>query len=243
VVELPRCARCRAVIEPGLNVVFRPDGRVHHAACPTILCPECSKEILPGTPIRRDGATLLHSNCWFRRFRGRAASRSAVMADAAERSAVRIAVRARIAAGTLAAEPPQRMSGGYSRGGICDACGAQIAEGKLEYEVHFPRSIARFHHDCFAAWDEERRRAPGGISGGSAVGSCALLFDVRLARGASRSRAAYEELRIAVVESWHAVEATTAFARVVRTRCAQLLETSSTRRRSAAARDLVPALG
>jgi hypothetical protein len=31
---------------------------VQYTKCPTILCPVCSKEILPNTPIRRDDAAL-----------------------------------------------------------------------------------------------------------------------------------------------------------------------------------------
>jgi hypothetical protein len=67
--ELPTCALCRLRVQPGQNVVFRPDGRVHHAECPKVICPVCAGEIPPGQPIRRDGEQLLHANCWIKRFR------------------------------------------------------------------------------------------------------------------------------------------------------------------------------
>jgi len=67
--DLPRCAACRVSIQPGQNVVFRADGRVQHVDCPKVLCPVCSRNVLPGEPIRRDGEHLLHANCWMRRLR------------------------------------------------------------------------------------------------------------------------------------------------------------------------------
>jgi hypothetical protein len=73
-IEFPRCANCRISVAVGENVVFRRDGRVEHARCPPVTCPVCSSEILPRTPIRRDGGDLLHPACWARRYR--AASRS-----------------------------------------------------------------------------------------------------------------------------------------------------------------------
>jgi len=67
--ELPTCAVCRTRIQPGQNVVFRPDGRVHHAECPKVICPVCNGVVAPGQPIRRDGENLVHGNCWVRQFR------------------------------------------------------------------------------------------------------------------------------------------------------------------------------
>ena len=71
-VEFPRCARCRATIHAGESVRFRSDSRVEHATCPALICPVCGHEIRPGTPIRRDGAEILHGNCWLRRYRAEA---------------------------------------------------------------------------------------------------------------------------------------------------------------------------
>jgi hypothetical protein len=68
-VELPRCAACRTSITVGDEVVFRQDGRVQHTSCPKVVCPICSREVVPGTPIRRDGEALLHPACWSRRYR------------------------------------------------------------------------------------------------------------------------------------------------------------------------------
>ena len=67
--EFPRCAMCRVTIVPGQNVVFRVDGRVAHVECPEVVCPVCTRSILPGDPIRRYGAELLHGNCWMSRQR------------------------------------------------------------------------------------------------------------------------------------------------------------------------------
>ena len=67
--ELPRCAVCRVTVKPGENVLFRTDGRVQHITCPEVVCPVCWRPIAPRDPIRRDGETLLHGNCWMRRAR------------------------------------------------------------------------------------------------------------------------------------------------------------------------------
>jgi len=66
--EFPSCALCRLRVQPGQNVVFRPDGRVNHAECPKVTCPVCNTDIAPGQPIRRDGEQLVHGNCWARQF-------------------------------------------------------------------------------------------------------------------------------------------------------------------------------
>jgi hypothetical protein len=67
--ELPACALCRTRVQSGQNVVFRPDGRVHHAECSTVTCPVCTGVVAPGQPIRRDGEQLIHGNCWIKRLR------------------------------------------------------------------------------------------------------------------------------------------------------------------------------
>jgi hypothetical protein len=67
--EFPRCALCRVTIQAGTSVVFREDGRVAHVDCPEVVCPVCTRHISPGDPIRRDGDTLLHGNCWLKRHR------------------------------------------------------------------------------------------------------------------------------------------------------------------------------
>jgi hypothetical protein len=67
--DFPRCATCRVTVEAGQNVVFRLDGRVAHVECPEVMCPVCTRQILPGDPIRRTGEELLHGNCWVKRHR------------------------------------------------------------------------------------------------------------------------------------------------------------------------------
>lgn len=63
-VDFPRCAVCRLEIAPGLNVVFRRDGRVNHTECPPAICRRCGVEVKPLTPIRHDGPGVLHAICW-----------------------------------------------------------------------------------------------------------------------------------------------------------------------------------
>jgi hypothetical protein len=70
--DFPRCATCRVTVEAGQNVVFRLDGRVAHVECPEVVCPVCTRQILPGDPIRRTGEELLHGNCWVKRHRAMA---------------------------------------------------------------------------------------------------------------------------------------------------------------------------
>ena len=70
--EFPWCAICRVKIEPGVNFVFRVDGRVKHVECPPVPCAECGGTIKSDTPIRRDGERLLHAHCWVRRYRAAA---------------------------------------------------------------------------------------------------------------------------------------------------------------------------
>ena len=69
-VEFPRCVGCRLTAKTGEKVFLRPDGRVEHATCPEVFCPECGCAILPDTPLRREGEdVLLHANCWIKQFR------------------------------------------------------------------------------------------------------------------------------------------------------------------------------
>ena len=67
--QMPRCVRCRVNVDVGQSIIFRTDGRVEHVECTPVMCPVCALQIDPGTPIRRDGEALLHSNCWIRQFR------------------------------------------------------------------------------------------------------------------------------------------------------------------------------
>jgi hypothetical protein len=67
--EFPRCSMCRVTIQSGEPVIFGRDGRVQHTTCPTVTCPTCGLAILPAQPIRRDGETMLHGNCWAKHYR------------------------------------------------------------------------------------------------------------------------------------------------------------------------------
>ena len=39
--EFPFCPICRVKITPGVNVMFRVDGRVEHVDCPPVACVDC----------------------------------------------------------------------------------------------------------------------------------------------------------------------------------------------------------
>jgi len=158
--QLPHCAVCRVTIKPAENVVFRPDGRVQHTACPEVICPICSRVIMPDDPIRRDGEAPVHGNCWAQRVRAASASDGN-----ARRAAV---IREKLRAGALPPDAPTKTWGGYGSGQLCDGCGERIAIGAPEYEVDFSHSVTlRFHQGCFVFWQEERVTSRGG--GGSAA--------------------------------------------------------------------------
>ena len=119
----PRCAACRVTVEPGLNVVFRADGRVYHAACPKVFCPICSREIVPAQPIRRDGDTMMHANCWIKRFRAQRAD-----------SVVSL-IRTKLADRTLPSVTPTAVWGGEGNGEVCAACDKAIQRTQWEVEL------------------------------------------------------------------------------------------------------------
>ena len=153
--ELPHCAVCRVTIKPAENVIFRPDGRVHHAVCPEVVCPICSRPITPNDPIRRDGDIPVHGNCWVRRLRA---------AGAPDGNARREAViRGKLRAGALPSDTPTKTWSGYGSGQLCDGCGERIAIGAPECEVDVTHSVTlRFHQRCFVFWQEERVTPRGG---------------------------------------------------------------------------------
>jgi hypothetical protein len=152
-----------------MSAVFSPDGRVHHAECPKVLCPICSAEILPNTPIRREGELLIHGNCWMRRYRERIG-----VSAPSERGRVAL-VRARLVSGALPAADPTKVWGSTCRGGsICGGCADRIFTGQIEYEVQFANTLVfRFHRACYLIWQQERGvmlpRENGGGSAASAI--------------------------------------------------------------------------
>jgi hypothetical protein len=150
--ELPRCVICRVTIQAGISVTFRTDGRVQHVTCPPVICPVCSSEISPETPIRRDGDALLHGNCWVRRAR----LTDRVPAGGGE---IITLIRAKLAAGTLPSAQPLRLWGSMSPNrSACAGCEERIVD-EAEYELVFAdgRNV-RLHRVCYGLWEEERGR-------------------------------------------------------------------------------------
>ena len=213
-VELPRCASCRVSVKPDQNVVFRPDGRVQHLACPDVVCPVCSGSIRPFDPIRRDGEALLHGNCWMKRQRN-ATKPPAKMEPVVD--GIASVVRAKLTAGALPRMEVQRSWAGPGSGLPCSGCDQVITRQEVEHEIEVNRgSTLRFHRACFLAWQQEAERSGREIAGGSAASPWTLLFEAELGRRAARDRASYEEFRAAIAESWLAAADTRLRSRAVR---------------------------
>src|SRR5437762_1374560 len=187
----PRCAVCRVTIQPGVNVVFRLDGRVHHAECPRVLCAFCSRDIRPADPIRREGEAMVHANCWVKRHRAHPVTAG---------EDVRALIRSRLAAGTLPCLTPTMVWGGEGDGERCAACDKTI--DRSQSEVEFAGTVTvHFHVVCFTIWEQERVKQPQReINGGSGDSAWTLVFERRLAARASWDRVAFDEMRIVTQE-------------------------------------------
>ena len=195
--DFPRCSVCRVTIQPGADVVFSADGRVHHLNCPQVICPVCSYEILPSMPIRRDGEAIVHGHCWMRRYRERVG-----VSMPADKYRTDI-VRARLASGAIPALEPTKVCGGTSTGGdsTCAGCAERILMGQIEYEVQFANTLVfRLHRACYVIWQEERGSVQREISGSSGQAP----FDAGIAHRAVRDRAAFTEFLLAMSETRHA---------------------------------------
>lgn len=133
---------------PGQNVVFRPDGRVQHVACPRVLCPVCTLPVAPDDPIRRDGEALVHGNCWMRRER-----------ETPEPDGITSAVRAKVMAGALPRTEATKVWAGLGKGLPCSGCGQVITGAEVENEVDLNGAPAlRFHRNCLSIWQREVAR-------------------------------------------------------------------------------------
>ena len=82
-----------------------------------------------------------------------------------------IAVRAKLAAGTLPRTAPTEMWVGNGKGRPCDVCDQPITRAEIEYEPEFGRraSGVRFHQACLEVWHRERLRHSGSATGASTV--------------------------------------------------------------------------
>jgi len=198
--DFPRCASCRVSIEPGQNVVFRPDGRVQHDVCAEVICPACARPIKPHEPIRRDGDGLVHSNCWLRLQRG--PGKPAVKIAPAPPDGIVLLIRSKLAAGTLPRVDAAKLWAGPGRGDACAGCDQPITRAEIEHEVDVPaRGALRFHRNCLGIWQAQVARDGHEIRGGSAASPWTLLFDLEIARRAASDRAAHRELLAASAES------------------------------------------
>jgi hypothetical protein len=200
------------------HVVFRADGRVQHVACPPVTCSMCSTEIVPNTPIRRDGETLVHSTCWMRHFRQTSGITATPASELGE------LIRARLTARSVPSTPPSQVRTGVSHGATCAGCGGRIAVGVVEYEVQFADTVfVRFHRACYAMWNTERVASPRPIAGGSSASPWTLMFEQHIGRRAARDRDRHREFLLACVEVVSDVRRTHAFGRTTRARTDRLL--------------------
>jgi hypothetical protein len=150
-------------------VTFREDGRPQHVTCPEVRCPVCDRPITPSDPIRRDGETMLHGNCWTRRARTAAKA----VAGGADAAAV---IRAKLAAGTRPSAPATKVWAGPGDGAACTGCGEAI-RGEVDYEIELAGAVnVHFHRVCYGIWDAERTKLRA-IGGGSAASSWTIVFD------------------------------------------------------------------
>ena len=196
--DLPRCAVCRVSVKPGQNLVFRPDGRVNHVACPEVVCPVCACTIVPGDPIRRDHERPVHAKCWARQYHAAKWGVDVVTADGIPASdPLRAMVSAKLAAGIL---PRMRFDRVWTRlgtGSVCSACEGVIALGEVENKVFGPDGDAlQFHRACYDVWQTEVAKPRRAIAGGSAGMPWTLLRDACVA-----SRARYKKLLVLTAET------------------------------------------
>ena len=198
-VEFPRCAVCRMHVQAGENVVFRTDGRVTHLECPPVICSVCSRSIRPDEPIRRDGESLVHGNCWVRRYR---TQRRAVEIAAAYSDVTNV-IRDRIAAGVL--PPPVNDNGAVlahrGSGRTCDGCERPVPSSAVECEIDAGTRTLRFHRACLVAWQAQVRMAPRAIRGGSAASPWTVAFDLGVAKDVCQASSSYEELVLVGAET------------------------------------------
>ena len=213
-VELPRCAACRVGIRVGQNVVFRPDGRVHHAACPPIVCPICTRPVQPDDPIRRDGDTLVHGNCWARYSAGAAVVVNGPRRDVdGHRRDVAALIRDKVASGTLPRPGPDgKVWAGSGSGRACDGCEEAIPALSVECEVEVAGRTLRFHRACLEMWHASRE-----ISGGCTASPWTLIFHEALAQRAAGDPLAFEELMRVSAETRHQCSSIRALSLAVRT--------------------------
>jgi hypothetical protein len=168
VAELPHCATCRMGVRAGENIVFRPDGRVQHLACPEVVCPVCARVVKPHDPIRRDGEALLHGNCWVRRHR---ATKPPVKVGVPEPDGIGAAVRRKLIAGELPQMAARKVWSGPGKELPCSGCDQVITRPEVEHQVYLDdgASSLRFHRTCLDIWRRELTGYGRQMAGGSAA--------------------------------------------------------------------------
>jgi len=223
--DFPRCASCRVRIEPGQNVVFRPDGRVQHSVCPELACRVCARSVRPQDPIRRDGHGLVHSNCWIRLHRAVLKPAAAIASDTP--GGIRSVIRSKLAAGTLSLDRVGKVWVRLGKGDACSACEQPINTGQTEHEIDgLGGATFVFHRNCLDLWQSEVTKCGPEIGGGSAASPWTVFFDVRIARRAARDRAMHQALLAASAESCAMAATTRARSARTRARTTKLLRTA-----------------
>ena len=95
---------------------------------------------------------MVHGNCWMRRSGAAAAGRPPDV------SSVREKIAARLNAGTLPQELPEKMRGGYGGDHACSICDDPILATQVEYIYEMPGEILRLHIGCCGLWQAELLR-------------------------------------------------------------------------------------
>ena len=161
------------------------------------MCSVCSRSIRPDEPIRRDGESLVHGNCWVRRYRIQRRTSEVASSDVAS------VIRNRIAAGLLPAPDigKDAVWAGHGNGRMCDGCEKPIPSSEVECEAEASGRTLRFHRACLIGWQAQARTAPPAIGGGSAHSPWTVVFRTDIARRACLDDAAYDELMLAGLEA------------------------------------------
>ena len=76
-------------------------------------------------------------------------------------ASVRQRIRQMLESGALPCEEPDKVWAGHGNGSHCAACGENITQVEVEYEVQLASVTLRLHRECHEIWhDECQPRSP-----------------------------------------------------------------------------------